>query len=61
MQTPVVHFYYTGIPFEMPRYCRPMLVPRQSTKDARQVTCRDCLKKLARLQENTGAEKGHAR
>lgn len=56
MPSIAIHYYWGGLPFEVPRYCRPLLQPKRSTKDIRKVTCRACLKKLARRRKDTMGE-----
>ena len=47
--TPRVHFT-VDLPFTMPMYCRPTQVPRHTTRDRSQVTCHNCVRKLARWE-----------
>ena len=45
-------------PLAMPMYCRPSLTPRQTTRDRSQVTCHNCVRKLARWEpvQDSGKE-----
>ena len=49
-----IHYDYPGPPFRMRCYCRPTTHPSKTTQERSQVTCKDCLKKLARFPETHG-------
>lgn len=49
------HYHYRGWPFDMPRYCTPLIESAiLSTTDRAQGPCRHCLRKLARLPGEHG-------
>ena len=51
MKPPVTHYTWSDGPFEYPAYCRPFLLPAQTTVRLEAVTCQACLRKLEKQQE----------
>ena len=50
MAAPLVMHLTIDLPWPMPRYCQPLMAEaRQTTRDARAVTCKHCLAKMRRV------------
>lgn len=43
---PVMHYYWSDIPFDSPAYCRPTMDVQHTTDQLEAVTCQACLRKL---------------